>query len=37
MRAIETVARSGTKTPDVGGRATTCEVGDAILGAIGGD
>jgi tartrate dehydrogenase/decarboxylase/D-malate dehydrogenase len=37
MRAIETVARSGTKTPDVGGRATTREVGDAILGAIGGD
>ena len=37
MRAIEAVARSGPKTPDVGGRATTREVGDAVVRAIGLD
>jgi tartrate dehydrogenase/decarboxylase/D-malate dehydrogenase len=37
MRAIETIARSGPKTPDVGGRATTDEVGRAIVTAIGMD
>jgi tartrate dehydrogenase/decarboxylase / D-malate dehydrogenase len=37
MRSIEGVARSGPKTPDVGGRATTRDVGDAIVSAIGRD
>ena len=35
MRAIETVAASGPKTPDIGGRATTGEVAHAIVEAIG--
>ncbi len=35
MRALERTAASGPRTPDVGGRATTGEVGDAIVAAIG--
>ena len=35
MRAIEQVARDGPRTPDLGGRATTAEVGSAIVAAIG--
>ncbi|HET8567627.1 MAG TPA: isocitrate/isopropylmalate family dehydrogenase, partial [Candidatus Limnocylindria bacterium] len=34
MRALERVARSGPRTPDLGGRATTREVTDAILAAL---
>jgi len=37
MRAIEAVARAGPKTPDIGGRATTKEVGAAVLSAIAPD
>jgi tartrate dehydrogenase/decarboxylase/D-malate dehydrogenase len=35
MRALERVARTGPHTADLGGRASTAEVGDAIVGAIG--
>jgi tartrate dehydrogenase/decarboxylase/D-malate dehydrogenase len=35
MSALQAVARSDTKTPDIGGRATTRDVGDAVLAAIG--
>jgi tartrate dehydrogenase/decarboxylase/D-malate dehydrogenase len=31
MRAIEATTASGTVTPDLGGKATTTEVGDAVL------
>ena len=35
MRALEQVARSGPHTPDLGGKATTREVGEAIMSALG--
>jgi tartrate dehydrogenase/decarboxylase/D-malate dehydrogenase len=35
MRAIEIVLAEGPRTPDMGGRATTTEVGQAIASAIG--
>ena len=35
LRALERVAREGPRTVDVGGRASTSEVGAAIVGAIG--
>jgi tartrate dehydrogenase/decarboxylase/D-malate dehydrogenase len=35
MRALEQVARSGPHTPDLGGKASTREVGDAIMRAVG--
>jgi tartrate dehydrogenase/decarboxylase/D-malate dehydrogenase len=35
MRALEDVARHGPHTPDLGGKATTREVGDAIIKAVG--
>jgi tartrate dehydrogenase/decarboxylase/D-malate dehydrogenase len=35
MRALETVAREGPHTADIGGRASTAEVGRAIVAAIG--
>ena len=35
MRALETVAREGPHTADIGGRASTADVGAAIVGAIG--
>jgi tartrate dehydrogenase/decarboxylase/D-malate dehydrogenase len=35
MRAIEHVARNGPHTPDLGGKASTREVGAAILNAVG--
>jgi tartrate dehydrogenase/decarboxylase/D-malate dehydrogenase len=35
MRALESVARSGPHTADIGGRASTREVGAAIVAAIG--
>jgi tartrate dehydrogenase/decarboxylase/D-malate dehydrogenase len=35
MRALESVARSGPHTADIGGRASTAEVGAAIVAAIG--
>jgi tartrate dehydrogenase/decarboxylase/D-malate dehydrogenase len=34
MRALEDVARHGPHTPDLGGKATTREVGDAIIKAV---
>jgi tartrate dehydrogenase/decarboxylase/D-malate dehydrogenase len=30
MRALEDVARGGPKTADVGGKASTSDVGDAV-------
>jgi tartrate dehydrogenase/decarboxylase/D-malate dehydrogenase len=36
MRALETVARDGPRTRDVGGDSSTDEVADAIVAAIGG-
>ncbi|MBA2753810.1 MAG: tartrate dehydrogenase [Chloroflexia bacterium] len=35
MRAIERTTAAGTLTPDLGGTATTVEVGDAVLAAMG--
>jgi tartrate dehydrogenase/decarboxylase/D-malate dehydrogenase len=35
MRALEQVARSGPHTPDLGGNASTREVGEAIQNAVG--
>lgn len=35
MTAIGTVTSSGTLTPDLGGKATTREVGDAVAAALG--
>jgi tartrate dehydrogenase/decarboxylase/D-malate dehydrogenase len=35
MRAIEDIARRGPHTLDIGGRATTAEVGAAVMAAIG--
>lgn len=35
MRALETVARDGPHTADIGGQASTAEVGRAIVAAIG--
>src|SRR5258708_963873 len=35
MRALESVARTGPHTADIGGRASTAEVGAAIVAAIG--
>ena len=37
LRALERVAREGPRTADVGGRASTTEVGAAIVGAIGAE
>jgi len=37
LRALERVAREGPRTVDVGGRASTREVGAAIVGAIGAE
>ncbi|WP_022706347.1 tartrate dehydrogenase [Paracoccus zeaxanthinifaciens] len=37
MRAVEKVCADGVMTPDVGGRATTQEVADAVCDAIRGD
>lgn len=34
MRALERVARDGPRTPDLGGKATTTQVGDAIIDAM---
>ena len=34
VRAIEAVLRDGPRTPDMGGKATTQEVGKAIAAAI---
>jgi tartrate dehydrogenase/decarboxylase/D-malate dehydrogenase len=36
MDALRTVARSGPRTRDLGGNATTIEVGVAIADAVGG-
>ncbi|MEQ9122271.1 MAG: tartrate dehydrogenase, partial [Alphaproteobacteria bacterium] len=36
MRAVEAVCAAGIMTPDVGGKATTREVTDAVIGAIRG-
>ncbi|MDE3111410.1 MAG: tartrate dehydrogenase [Chloroflexota bacterium] len=36
MRALERVAREGPRAADLGGRATTGEVGDAVARALGG-
>lgn len=36
MRAIETVLSEGPRTPDIGGKATTVEVGEAIAASIEG-
>ncbi len=36
MRAVEQVCAAGVMTPDVGGKATTQEVTDAVIGAIRG-
>lgn len=36
MRAIEDVCAAGLMTPDVGGKATTREVTDAVIAAIRG-
>jgi tartrate dehydrogenase/decarboxylase/D-malate dehydrogenase len=36
MRAVEAVCADGVMTPDVGGKATTQEVTDAVIGAIHG-
>ena len=35
MRAIETVLAEGPRTPDMGGNATTSEVGKAVASAVG--
>jgi len=35
LGALERVARDGPQTADIGGRASTSEVGAAIVGAIG--
>jgi tartrate dehydrogenase/decarboxylase/D-malate dehydrogenase len=35
MAALQEVARSGPRTRDLGGRATTAEVGAAIIGRLG--
>jgi isocitrate/isopropylmalate dehydrogenase len=35
MGALESVARTGPHTADIGGRASTTEVGAAIVAAIG--
>jgi tartrate dehydrogenase/decarboxylase/D-malate dehydrogenase len=35
MRAIETVLAEGPRTPDMGGNATTNEVGKAVASAVG--
>jgi tartrate dehydrogenase/decarboxylase/D-malate dehydrogenase len=35
VRAIENVLRDGPRTPDMGGRATTVELGQAIAAAVG--
>jgi tartrate dehydrogenase/decarboxylase/D-malate dehydrogenase len=35
MRALESVARDGPHTPDIGGSGTTRSVGEAIVAAIG--
>jgi tartrate dehydrogenase/decarboxylase/D-malate dehydrogenase len=37
MRAVETVCAAGIMTPDIGGKATTREVADAVIAAIRGD
>ena len=34
MRALEDVCREGPRTRDVGGNATTSEVGDAVAGRV---
>ena len=34
MRGIETVLAEGPRTPDMGGNATTSEVGKAVTSAI---
>jgi len=34
MAAIETVLREGPRTPDLGGRASTQEVGKAVVAAL---
>jgi tartrate dehydrogenase/decarboxylase/D-malate dehydrogenase len=36
MTAIEQVCAKGILTPDVGGKATTRDVTDAVIGAING-
>jgi isocitrate/isopropylmalate dehydrogenase len=36
MDALRTVARAGPRTPDLGGNATTIEVGMAMANAVGG-
>jgi len=36
MRAIEIVLAEGPRTPDMGGRATTVDVGKAVAGALAG-
>lgn len=36
MSAVETVCAKGAKTPDVGGSATTAEVGDAVVAQLAG-
>jgi tartrate dehydrogenase/decarboxylase/D-malate dehydrogenase len=36
MRAVEQVTRAGILTPDIGGKATTREVTDAVCDAIRG-
>ncbi|MBU6424610.1 MAG: hypothetical protein KGQ88_11285, partial [Chloroflexi bacterium] len=35
MRALERVAREGPRAADLGGHATTAEVADAVVRAIG--
>jgi len=35
MKALETVCNEGPRTRDVGGDATTAEVGDAVVAAVG--
>ena len=34
LRAVEQVAQDGPRTPDLGGRASTREVGQAMVDAI---
>ena len=34
MQAMETVLQSDCKTPDLGGTASTQQVGDAVVGAL---
>ncbi|MBA2475342.1 MAG: tartrate dehydrogenase [Actinobacteria bacterium] len=36
LRAVEAVCRDGPRTRDIGGQATTSEVGDAVAGRIAG-